>query len=141
MKKLLFISLFILITCNLYAQTYPLTLNIENIGSNKGNIIVYICASNEEYTETNLCKYSFSIPAKKGTISQRINIDKGNYGIIVYHDENSNNMLDMAMFGKPTEKYGYSNNKYGPFGTKPPFDEAVIDLNAGGMTTTIKLRK
>ena len=101
MKKLIFTSLFIFAAFNLYAQTVPLTLNIENIGSNKGSIVVNICTNSDEFAEREPCKYSFSIPAKKGSISQQINIDKGRYGIMVYHDENSNNILDMAMFGKP----------------------------------------
>ena len=103
MKKLIFTSLFIFAAFTLYAQTVPLTLNIENIGSNKGSIVVNICTNVDEFAEREPCKYSFSIPAKKGSISQQINIDKGRYGIMVYHDENSNNILDMAMFGKPKD--------------------------------------
>ena len=111
MKKILFTCLLLLFAFNLYAQTVPFTFSIENIGSNKGNILVGICTNADEFAEREPCKYSFSMPAKKGTITQQINIDKGKYGIIVYHDENSNNRLDMAMFGKPTERYGFSNNK------------------------------
>lgn len=140
MKKILFTCLLLLFAFNVYAQTVPLTINIEHIGSNKGNILVGICASAEEFAEREPCKYSFSMPAKKGTITQQINIDKGKYGIIVYHDENGNNRLDMAMFGKPTERYGFSNNKYGAFGSKPPFEEALVNVD-GQTSAVIKLRK
>lgn len=141
MKKILFVSLFIMFAFNVYSQTVPLTLNIENIGSDKGNIIVEICTNADEFMAIEPCIYSFSIPAKKSVVTQQVNIDKGKYGIIVYHDENSNNILDMAMFGKPTERYGFSNNKYGAFGSKPPFNEALIDVQANGKAITIKLRK
>lgn len=140
MKRLIFTSLFILFAFNLYAQTVPLTINIEKINSDKGNILVGICATADEFAEKEPCKYFFSIPAKKGTITESVNIDKGKYAVLVYHDENSNNRLDMAMFGKPTERYGFSNNKYGAFGSKPPFDEAVINIDKP-VTATIKLRK
>ena len=140
MKKIIFAVLFIFTAFNLYAQTVPFTFTIENIGSDKGNLLVGICANAEEFAEREPCKYSFSIPAKKGTITQQINIDKGKYGIIVYHDENGNNRLDMAMFGKPEEKYGFSNNKYGAFGSKPPFEEALVNVD-GQTSAVIKLRK
>ena len=140
MKKVIFTGLFILFAFNLYAQTVPFTLTIENIGSNKGNILVGICTNADEFAEREPCKYAFSMPAKKGTLSQQINIDKGRYGIIVYHDENGNNRLDMAMFGTPTERYGFSNNKYGAFGSKPPFEEALVNID-GQTNAVIKLRK
>ena len=140
MKKVIFTGLFILFAFNIYAQTVPFTLTIENIGSNKGNILVGICTNADEFAEREPCKYAFSMPAKKGTLSQQINIDKGRYGIIVYHDENGNNRLDMAMFGKPTERYGFSNNKYGAFGSKPPFEEALVNID-GQTNAVIKLRK
>ena len=66
MKKILFTCLLLLFAFNVYAQTVPLTINIEHIGSNKGNILVGICASAEEFAEREPCKYSFSMPAKKG---------------------------------------------------------------------------
>lgn len=140
MKKVIFTCLFLSLTFNLYAQTVPFTFSIENIGSDKGNIVVGICTNADEFAEREPCKYSFSMPAKKGTITQQINIAKGKYGIIVYHDENSNNRLDMAMFGKPTERYGFSNNKCGAFGSKPPFKEALINVD-GHTSAVIKLRK
>lgn len=140
MKKVIFTCLFVSLAFSLYAQIVPFTFTIENIGSDKGNLLVGICANAEEFAEREPCKYSFSMPAKKGTITQQINIDKGKYGIIVYHDENGNNRLDMAMFGKPEEKYGFSNNKYGAFGSKPPFEEALVNVD-GQTSAVIKLRK
>lgn len=140
MKKVLFTCALLLSAFNVYAQTVPLTINIEGVSSDKGNILVGICASAEEFAEREPCKYSFSMPAEKGSMTKQVNIDKGRYGIIVYYDENGNNILDMAMFGKPKEKYGFSNNKYGPYGSKPPFEDALVNVN-GSTTVTIKLRK
>lgn len=140
MKKAIFTCLFVFLAFNLYAQTVPFTFSIENIGSDKGNLLVGICANADEFAEREPCKYAFSMPAKKGTITQQINIDKGKYGIIVYHDENGNNRLDMAMFGKPKERYGFSNNKYGAFGSKPPFEDALVNVD-GQTSAVIKLRK
>ena len=38
------------------------------------------------------------------------------------------------------EYYGFSNNTYGAFGSKPEFNEALIDIN-GKTNATVKLRK
>lgn len=140
MKKVIFTTLFIFAAFNLYAQTVPLTVTIDNIGSDKGKIKVGVCSTASEFEEKEPCKYSFSIPAKKGTVTHQVDVAKGKYGIIVYHDENDNSILDRAMFGKPTERYGFSNNKYGAFGSKPPFEEALVNVE-GYTSTAIKLRK
>lgn len=34
----------------------------------------------------------------------------GSYAVAVYHDENSNQKLDRAFTGIPTEEYGFSND-------------------------------
>lgn len=141
MKKVFMSLLFLFITFDLYAQTVPLTLNITNIGSDKGSVLVEICSTAEEFAGKEPCKYAFSMPAEKGTITKQMNIDRGKYGIMVFHDENSNNMLDMAMFGKPMERYGFSNNRYGAFGTRPPFNEALINVDGKETSVNIKLRK
>ena len=38
------------------------------------------------------------------------NLDPGTYGIAVYQDLNSNEVLDKTSLGIPTEPYGFSNN-------------------------------
>ncbi len=140
MKKLLFLSCFILFSFNLYAQEVPFTLEIKNVNSNKGHIIVGMCATENEFLEKDVCRYLFSMPAAKGTIVKNLKIVKGSYAIFVYHDENDNERLDTAMFGKPTEYYGFSNNKFGPYGTKPEYKDALIKID-GSMDAVIKLRK
>lgn len=140
MKKLLFISLFTFFAFNIYAQEVPFTLEVTNVTSNKGNIMVGICSTEDQFLEKDKCTYAFSMPAAKGTMVKNLNIVKGKYAIIIYHDENNNKILDRAMFGKPKEYYGFSNNKYGAFGSKPEFAEAVVNID-GKTNATVKLRK
>lgn len=140
MKKLLFTSIFLMFSFRLYAQEVPFNLEITNIRNNQGHIIVGICAGSKEFTGSNTCRYLFSMPATKGTIIKDLNIVKGSYAILVFHDENDNQKLDTAMFGKPTEYYGFSNNTYGPYGTKPEYNAAVINID-GHSNAVIKLRK
>lgn len=140
MKKVLFLSLFTLFAASIYAQEVPFTLEVKNVTSDKGNIMVGICSTEDQYLEKEKCVYSFPMPASKGTVVKNVNVAKGKYAIIIYHDENSNKILDRAMFGKPKEYYGFSNNTYGAFGSKPDFPEALVDIDSN-TKVTIKLRK
>ncbi len=47
-------------------------------------------------------------------------VPSGEYGIAVYHDVNSNNVLDMRYIVIPNEAYGFSNNARGSFGLGSP---------------------
>ncbi len=83
MKKLIFTSLFIFAAFTLYAQTVPLTLNIENIGSNKGSIVVNICTNVDEFAEREPCKYSFQYLQKKAVSLSRLILIKA--GMVLWY--------------------------------------------------------
>ena len=89
MKKLLFLSLFIMFAVNVFAQEVPFTLEVTNVRSDKGNIMVGICSTEDQFLEKDKCTYAFSMPAAKGTMVKNLNIVKGKYAIIIYHDENN----------------------------------------------------
>jgi uncharacterized protein (DUF2141 family) len=61
------------------------------------------------------------------------------YGISVYHDENSNGKLDRNFVGMPKEGVGASNDAAGTFGP-PPFDRARFTYSGGVKTVTIHIR-
>ena len=130
MKKIIFAALFIFTAINAFAQEVPFTLEITNVRSDKGNIMVGICSTEDQFLEKAKCTYTLSVPASKGTIVQNLNIAKGKYAIIIYHDENNNKILDRAMFGKPQEMAppGQKDSQQGadcepPFFLAPQYDE------------------
>lgn len=67
------------------------------------------------------------------------NVPAGRYAISVYHDTNSNGVLDSNLLRIPKEPYGFSNNPSTRFGP-PNFDEASFIHNSDGKTVTIKLK-
>ena len=73
------------------------------------------------------------------TVSLKIeNIEKGNYAVSVYHDENNNDILETTrLFGIPLEPYGFSNNPSMRFG--PSFKKSVFQFNSD-KEITIKLK-
>lgn len=62
----------------------------------------------------------------------------GRYGVIVFHDENDNGLLDVNIFGLPVEGYGFSNNVMG-FLSAPSFDKASLTVGSDNVDTSISL--
>lgn len=118
----------------LYAEEKDMVsfdIKVKNIPNDSGNIMIAVCSNIDEFDEKKQCKYGFSLPAKKGEVNSRLNVLRGAYVIMVYHDKNGNGKLDKSFVGRPKESYGFSNNKFGAFGSKPKFKDAVVMLEEG----------
>jgi uncharacterized protein (DUF2141 family) len=62
----------------------------------------------------------------------------GRYGVIVFHDENDNALLDISVLRIPIEGYGFSNNATG-FLRAPSFEKAAVTVGDGDVSTSIAL--
>ena len=62
----------------------------------------------------------------------------GTYAISLFQDENGNGKLDTAVFGIPTEKYGFSNDAQGVMGL-PSYDKCSFTFS-GDTTLVIHLK-
>lgn len=63
----------------------------------------------------------------------------GEYAISVLHDEDGNGEMKTAMFGRPAEGWGVSNNAKGRFGP-PKFKNAKFAANQDSVTVELQLR-
>jgi len=54
--------------------------------------------------------------------------EKGQYAVVVYHDENDNHRFDRNWIGLPVEGFGVSNNPT-VFLAPPGFEEAAFEVN------------
>jgi len=121
-KKQFFIC-FILISCisNLcLSQTAKdLSVDIKNIGSSKGYIMIGIYDSATNFLTENRIK-SLMVPVSNvGTMTIQIeDLKYGSYAISIFHDENANKKLDKNFIGIPKESYAFSNKAKARFG--PP---------------------
>jgi uncharacterized protein (DUF2141 family) len=123
MKKWLSIlSGLILISNNSFPQ-YSLTVEITGLRNNTGKIMLQVFDEKERIIDQQMS----DIKDKKVTISVK-GLKPGKYAVRFYHDENLNQTMEVNMFGKPTEGYGFSNNVTGRFGM-PPFEKWLFDLN------------
>jgi uncharacterized protein (DUF2141 family) len=105
-----------------YSQ-YKLDIEISEIRSNKGYIMLQLFDGKEKVlsqeqnpVKDNSCLFSFT------------SLNPGKYAVRYYHDENMNGKMETNLVGKPTEGYGFSNNVIGKFGP-PPFEKWLFEIN------------
>ena len=68
-------------------------------------------------------------PAEEGAMTLCVAArEKGQYAVVVYHDENDNHKFDRNWIGLPTEGFGVSKDPT-LFLAPPSFDEAAFDVN------------
>lgn len=140
--KILFLFAVFFISYPSFAEdNVKIIMEVNNIPSSKGNIIVYFCKTKEEFISERQTQYSFFFPAKKNTVTAEITIPKGVYGIHVYHDENDNKKIDKNISNHPTEKFGFSNNFFGSYGELPKFKNILVNINQDDKFIKINLRK
>ena len=106
-------------------STHTLIITVKKIESIKGKLQVCLTDRKEDFLKQ--CKYVKSVAVTNKTISFEIaNIKTGIYSISLFHDENSNGVLDTkGVFGIPSELYGFSNNPSSTFGP-PSFEKCTI---------------
>ncbi len=95
------------------AQT--LTLKVEGIEHVKGNLLVGIYSSEESFMKKPAFGFKVEVTDTTLNIPCR-GLPAGAYAISLFQDENGNGILDTGSFGRPTEKFGFSNNAEGIMG-------------------------
>lgn len=127
MKYTLFIIAMTLMLNHCVAQG-GLVINIHNIKSSKGNIMLAVYDNSSGFMNKESTYANRIIPATQGSIQCTLaEVKCGSFAVAVYHDSNSNGKLDKNMFGIPTEYYGFSNDARGKFGP-PKFSDCQITI-------------
>lgn len=139
-KLLVIILLFLYFPAAFANENVTITMEVNNIPSSKGNIIIYFCQTEEEFLSEKQTQYSFFFPAKKDQVTAKVIIPKGSYAIHLYHDENDNKKIDKNSANHPTENYGFSNNFFGSYGKLPAFKNVQINIDKDEQFVKINMR-
>lgn len=134
-----FFVFLLLYNINISAQNHPklLSINITNIASDSGQILVLLY-----HSETDFLKKPFQL--KTATfIHQKAQVvfddlQEGEYAFAVIHDKNANGKLDFNLLGIPSEDVASSNNVKGFFGP-PKYKNAVFHLSKNNTVQHIKM--
>lgn len=112
------------------AQNYTLTIQVDGVNQQGGNIGVLVFQNDKGWPEDRTIAFKDIVePAHSGTVTVRIpDLPAGDYAVALVHDVNRNHKVDKNWFGKPTEQWGMSNNPHATL-KAPPFDKAKFKLN------------
>lgn len=114
-----------------YAQSYSLTIKVENLRNSEG--IVQFALYNKEGSipDKNYEKYfkilKGEIDSTTATVTFK-NLPSGKYAVNILHDENKNGEIDKG-FILPIEGIGFSNFESIAITNRPNFSKASFELN------------
>lgn len=118
-----------------------LAVVVEGAPNNRGNVRIAI------FSEAEAGLFPEDVPLFKQIAAandQPItfkfnNLAAGRYAALVFHDENSNEILDRNFFGIPKECWGVTGKR--PYGSNPRYVESVFVLDREHNKITIFLAK
>jgi len=121
-------------------QTGSITVRLTGFENDAHTVKLCVCRSEDECAGTEK-GYRTAAAAIRDKMAIWVfeGMPYGTYSIKAFHDENGNNQLDTNVLGKPTERYGFSNNADGHFGI-PPFSSTAFTLSSPETALEIRLQ-
>ena len=114
-------------------------VKVTGLRSEKGQVRIAVFNSSEKWLGEQPI-YSSTINVDSQTVTWRINdVPYGDYGVAVFHDENSNGKMDKNVLGIPLEPYGFSNNVRITFGP-PKWEEAKFTVKGSTAEVSIGVK-
>ena len=109
--------------------SYTLTIQVENVNKDGGNIGVLVFKSIHGWPENRAeALKDIIVPARPGTVTVIVpGLAAGDYAVAIAHDVNRNHKLDKNFFGVPKEQWGMSNNPHATV-KAPPFSAAKFSV-------------
>ena len=124
------------------AQAADLTVVVNNITSNAGNVMLGLFDSASTFPKT-VTKFAMAAAAERDAVGRVTlvlrGLSPGTYALSAYHDLDANGQLNNNMLGLPVEPYGFANNARGSFGP-PSFQAASVALPAQGLAIELKVQ-
>lgn len=114
-----------------------LHVEVEGLKSSRGDVIFALYNSKETFTKK---AYKSAIRRiDHGRCEWTVKrLPRGDYAMVVVHDENGNRDMDMNVLGIPEEPYAFSNDAKGYLGA-PNFDTAKFSVTQGLRVVRIHL--
>ena len=112
--KKIVLLLLIQIVCGIFlfaeetAAEKKLTVQITNVTSEEGQIILAIYNSSENY-DKRIAFQEVKLKPENDTVIFETNLPDGEYLVMLVHDINNNGKLDTSFIGMPKEPVGLSN--------------------------------
>ena len=133
------IAVFVIFVSMAYAQTGTIYVEISGINDPKGLMSIGLYSNEKGFPDNGKEYQGKDVEVTAQTVVYTFkDIPWGTYAIAIFHDTNSNGMLDKNFFGIPKDGYAFSNNVFGALGSPPSFKDASFKLD-GNKTVKIKI--
>lgn len=109
--------------------TATLRVTVENLKNSKGQIVIAIFASKDDYLKKPVGEAAVAIRDDLTGETEFADLTAGTYAVAAYHDKNANGDLDTFLM-VPREDYGFSNDARSLVGP-PSFKSAAVELADG----------
>ena len=114
-------------------------LKVTGLDSENGQVRIAVFNASEKWLGDRPI-YSSTIKVNGPSVTWRIDeVPAGDYGVAVFHDENSNGKMDKNMLGIPQEPYGFSNNVRVTFGP-PKWEKAKFAVKDATAVVSIQVK-
>ncbi|HEY6143287.1 MAG TPA: DUF2141 domain-containing protein [Flavobacterium sp.] len=123
-----FIPILVFISGFGFAQNSNLSVSVSGIKNDTGSLIAELYNTEGKFLKTSFKTVSTAIKSNSASVTFT-GIPKGEYTVLVYHDENKNGKLDKNFIGMPKESVACSNNAKGFMGP-PKYDDAKFTITA-----------
>lgn len=120
---------YLVLFAGFFGNDYPqLTINIQNIKSFKGEIIIGVFNTDKDFLKDGVAIRNYTIAIDEATETIVVkDLPKGEYAVSLYHDENSDQECNRNFLGIPKEAYGFSNNIKPKF-SAPAYNDCKFSL-------------
>ena len=129
----------LLTVCSIKAQT--ISIEITNIRNNKGKIRLAVFKDNDSFKKERgfIEKIYPKTDLKNGSMTVKINLEPGTYGISILDDENNDGKMDYKLIRIPKEGYGFSNFFHRGM-NRPVFDDFDFTVGKKDLAVYVKMR-
>ncbi|MEM6358516.1 MAG: DUF2141 domain-containing protein [Bacteroidota bacterium] len=121
------------------ADTGEILVNIENIKSDEGVLIVALFDNEDDFLKKFYRNKIITLEEVKNGPVKFEKLPPGRYSVSVIHDQNKNGELDTNWAGIPKEPFGFSKKSFGNFGP-PSFKDTCVDIKNEVTSTTVKMK-
>jgi uncharacterized protein (DUF2141 family) len=115
-----------------------LKVEITNVKSGKGKLLIGIYKPGGKFTDGKPVASKIIEVDSKSNQTATFDLAPGRYALALYHDLNSNNVMDKNLVGIPKEPYGFSRD-FRPKFSAPSFEDCAFELPATGKSISVKL--
>lgn len=129
LKLIVFIILTILniaFSQNTLTDTLNVKITVNNFKSNSGVARLLLFNNDEGFPgEMELAILKTVSKIENNLTTFDLIVPFGEHAVVILHDENNNNEIDTAWYGKPIEGFGVSNDPKSSFGP-PDYEDSTI---------------